>query len=195
VALAETPVVFSQVVNYSESALQSENARAVAAYAPLDQQLEAWTALDPDLRRVGLIIGGGHDDLIVEARAAAEQFDIDLLIHVSGSDQETLYAFRRMSREIDGYWLFPDSRILSARSLEKMTEIASRQRVRIAVQNDGMLSLGASVSLSSVAADVASVIAELVRRMQGGEIDAIPRLTALREVSVLKSDPAVAGVQ
>ncbi len=195
VSLAETPVVFSQVFNYSESALLAENARAVAAYAPLDKQLEEWTALDPDLRRIGLIIGDGHEDLVLEARAAAEKHDVELLVHISSSDQETLYAFRRMSREIDGYWLFPDSRILSGRSLQQMIEIASRQRVRIAVQNDTMLSLGATVSLSSVAADIASVIADLVQRIQTGEIADIPRLTALREVSVATADPSVAGVR
>ena len=195
VAMAETPVVFSQVFNYRDAALLSDNARAVAAYAPLDRQLAEWKALDPELERVGLIIGEGHDDLVAEARAAAENHGVQLFLHVSGSDQETLYAFRRMSREIDGYWLFPDSRILSARSLQQMTEIASRQRVRIAVQNENMLALGASVSLSSVAADIAEVIADLVRRMQSGEIAEIPRLTALREVDVKTSDPSMAGVQ
>ncbi len=195
VAMADTPVVFSQVFNYSESALLADNARAVAAYAPLDKQLEEWTALDPELKRIGLIIGDGHDDLVTEARAAAENNGVELLVHISASDQETLYAFRRMSREIDGYWLFPDSRILSARSLQEITEIANRQRVRIAVQNQGMLSLGASVSLSSVASDIAEVIVDVVQRIQAGEIAEIPRLTALREISVTTSGQSLAGVQ
>ena len=195
VAISSVPVVFSQVFNTADPALESDNARGVAAYAPLDKQLAEWRAVDPDISRVGLIIGEGHDDLVAEAERAALAQDIELLVHVSSSDQETLYVFRRMSREIDGYWLFPDSRILSARSLREMTQIARAQRVRLAVQNPSLLSLGASVSLATVAEDIAGVIAGIVTQIREGHFDEVPRLTALRQVEVTTVAPAVAGVQ
>lgn len=195
VALSSSPVIVSQVFNTADPALESVNARVVAAYAPLEKQLAAWREVDPDISRVGLIIGKGHEALIAEAKLAAEAHQIELLVHVSSSDQETLYVFRRMAREIDGYWLFPDSRILSARSLREMTEIAATQHVRLAVQNEAMLSLGASVSLASVAEDIASVIVAIVGSIREGRFDEVPRLTALQEVEVTTATPAVAGVQ
>lgn len=192
VAMGDAPVVLSQVFNYHEYPLLTERTRAVAAYAPLERQLAEWLAVDPAIERVGLIVGGGHDDLIAEARAAADLHGIELLVHVSGSDQETLYVFRRMSRDIDGFWLFPDSRVLSARSLAEMSGIAERQRVRIAVQNEGLLAIGAALSLSSVASDIADVIAGIVNRIQAGQLGSVPAISPLREVRVRTATPTLA---
>ena len=195
VAMADAPVVFSQVFNYHAFPLLGEHSRAVAAYAPLELQLDEWLARDPGIRRIGLIIGEGHDALLAEARAAADAHNVELRVHVSSSDQETLYTFRRMSRDIDGFWLFPDSRILSARILTEMGAIASRQQVRIAAQNDGMLKLGASLSLSSVASDVAAVIADIIERIRVSGVESVPSLTALREVRVVTAEPGIVRAQ
>lgn len=195
VGMADAPVVFSQVFNYRQYSLLTEQSRAVAAHAPLERQLAEWLAVDPAIERVGVIVGDGHDDLIAEARAAADAHGVELLVHVSGSDQETLYAFRRMSRDIDGFWLFPDSRVLSARSLEQMSAIAERQRVRIAVQNESLLAMGAALSLSSVASDIADVIAGVVDRIQAGELGGVPVISPLREVRVRTAMPTLAGGQ
>ncbi len=195
VAMADAPVVFSQVFNYHAFPLLGEHSRAVAAYAPLELQLEEWLAHDPGVRSIGLIIGEGHDALLAEARAAADTHNVELHVHVSSSDQETLYTFRRMSRDIDGFWLFPDSRILSARILTEMGAIASRQKVRIAAQNDGMLKLGASLSLSSVASDVAAAIADIIDRIHVSGVESVPSLTALKEVRVVTAEPGIVRAQ
>ena len=61
------PVVFSQVFNFSDTDLLSENVKGVAVLPPIELQLDAWRKLNPGLRNVGAIIGAGHDDLIAEA--------------------------------------------------------------------------------------------------------------------------------
>ena len=56
VAMAEKPVVFSQVFNYQEHDLLQENSRGVAVLAPLDAQLAAWKDIDPTVTRIGVIV-------------------------------------------------------------------------------------------------------------------------------------------
>ena len=90
-----------------------------------------------------------------------------------------------MSRDIDGFWLFPDNRVLSSRALREMADIGKRNRVRFAVPNEGMLSLGAAVALTTVAEDIAAVIATVLDRVRRGETANLPRLSALREVDVV----------
>ncbi len=194
IANAESPVVFCQVFNYRELPVDRPNVHGVAAYSPLYEQLQAWRNVDPGINRVGIIIGEGHDELLEEAEAAAAAQGVELQIRLAKSDQETLYAFRRMSREIDGFWLFPDSRILSGRALREMSDIARRNRVRFAVPNEGMLTLGAAVALTSVATDIAAVIADVLEQIQQGNADGVPLLSALREVDV-KLSGAMAGIQ
>lgn len=187
VSMSQKPVIFSQVFNHQEYELLTENSRGVAAVAPLDAQLAAWKRIDPTVVRVGVIIGEGHDDLIAEAQRAAERHDIDLRVRVTTSDQETLYFFRRMIRDIDGFWLFPDNRILSGRVLQEMLADAKRQQVPVAAPSESMLELGATLSISTVAADIARTIVKVIREVKSGNIGALPPITQLSEIRVLTS--------
>lgn len=188
VALAQVPVVFSQVFNYQDHNLVTDNSRGVSALPPLDAHLDAWKRLDPTLARVGMIVGAGHDTLRTEAEIAAQKHGIELQIREAGSDQETLYHFKRMIHEIDGFWLFPDNRILSPRVLKEMLQQANRRRVPVAVSNESMLQMGAAISVSTVASDIAATIVKVLERIRAGEIDALPPMTQLSEIRVATND-------
>lgn len=184
VAMADKPVIFSQVFNHQDHELLSENSRGVAAIPPLDAQIAAWKKIDPTLVRVGVIIGEGHEELIEQARLAAERHDIELRVQITHSDQETLYFFRRMIRDIDGFWLFPDNRILSGRVLQEMLVDANRQQVPVTVPSESMLKLGASLSITTVAEDIARTIVKVIREIQSGRLAGLPPITQLSEIRV-----------
>ncbi len=184
VAMSRQPVVFSQVFNYRDHDLLNDNTRGVATLPPLDAQLAAWREIDPSVQRVGFIIGDGHDELITEAEVAAQRHGLELDVEISRSDQETLYIFRRMIRDIDGFLLLPDNRILSSRVLQEMMTEARRHQVAVSVPNDAMLSLGAAVSMTASAADIARTIVKVVRAIQAGNIGDLPPVTGLSEILV-----------
>lgn len=184
VAMADKPVIFSQVFNHQDHDLLNENSRGVAAIPPLDAQIAAWKKIDPTLVRVGVIIGEGHDDLIEQARRAAERHEVELRVQITRSDQETLYFFRRMIRDIDGFWLFPDNRILSGRVLQEMLDDANRQQVPVAVPSESMLKLGASLSITTVAEDIARTIVKVIREIKSGRLAGLPPITQLSEIRV-----------
>jgi len=184
VSMSDRPVVFSHVFNYQQHDLLTDNSRGVAAIAPMRAQLSAWKEVSPELKRVGLIIGEGHDERLQNARLAADQLGLKLDIRIAHSDQETLYIFRRMLATIDGFWLMPDSRIMSTRVLTEMLDDARRHKVEVVVPNEAMLQLGGAISISTVAGDIAKSIASVLRRIQAGEIEQIPPVTELTEVRV-----------
>lgn len=187
-SMAQVPVIFSQVFNYQEHNLVTGNSRGVSSLAPLDAHLAAWKKVDPTLVRVGVIIGYGHEELITEAEIAASKYGIELLVQETHSDQETLYHFKRMIREIDGFWLFPDNRILSPRVLKDMLSQANRRQVPVAVSHEAMLSMGAAISVSSVASDIAATIIDVLQKINAGNIDTVPSLSSLSEVRVVTND-------
>ena len=184
IAMSDHPVVFSQVFNYRHHDLLRENSRGVAALPPIEAQLAAWKEADPSVERIGLILGEGHDELITEAEIAAQRHGIDLVVQITHSDQETLYFFRRMIRDIDGFWLLPDNRVLSSRVLQKMLAEAKQRRVPVSVPSDAMLSLGAMISMTTQASDIAATIANVVRMIQSGDINRVPPITQLSEIRV-----------
>jgi ABC-type uncharacterized transport system substrate-binding protein len=185
VAMANIPVIFSQVFNHQDYGLSTEHSRGVAPLAPLDAQLAAWTEVDPTISRIGIIIGEGHDELITEARLAAQKHDIELRVRIAHSDQETLYLFRRMSHEIDGFWLFPDNRILSTRSLQQILESAKRGQVAVAVPYESMLTMGATISMATQAEDIAATIANIIRQIHDGGLRSVPAISPLSAVRVV----------
>jgi ABC-type uncharacterized transport system substrate-binding protein len=188
VSMSDLPVVFSQVFNHQQYDLLNDNSRGVAALAPMEAQLAAWKQVDPTISQVGVIIGEGHDELLEAAQNAADKHDIELNVRIAHSDQETLYLFRRMLTDIDGFWLFPDNRILSARVLNEMLRDANRHSVTVVVPNEAMLQIGAAISISTVAADIAATIAKVLHRIQAGEMDQVPPITELSEVRVTIND-------
>lgn len=188
VAMSDKPVVFSQVFNYRDAGLLTENSRGVAALPPLAAQLAAWKKIDPTIARVGMILGEGHDDLVQEAELAAERYDVELRLQITHSDQETLYFFRRMIRDIDGFWLFPDNRILSARVLRQMLGDAKRQQVPVSVPSESMLQHGAMVSMAATSSDIAARIVAVVKQIQAGDLANVPPITPLTEIRVKTTD-------
>ena len=188
VAMSTKPVVFSQVFNYQDHDLLTGNSRGVAAIVPLAAQISAWKKVDPTISRIGAIIGQGHEGLVTEAELAAQRHGLELRFHVTSSDQETLYVFKRMVRDIDGFWLFPDNRILSRRVLQQIIDEAKRRHVPVLVPSESMLQMGASISVSSVASDIANTITEVIRQIQAGKIAQVPPISPLSEVLVRTND-------
>jgi len=179
---ATVPVVLAQVFNLHESDLVSDDVRAVAVLPPMSLQIEAWQSLDPTLRNVGAILGPGHEDLIAEAEAAMLDRGIKFHHAIAESDRETLYLFNRLVRDIDGFILFPDNRILSRSVLTEMMSYASRHRVQVAVFNAPLLELGAAFSAGAVGSDIAAQIAAVLDRTISGQWSEIPPLTPLTEI-------------
>jgi ABC-type uncharacterized transport system substrate-binding protein len=188
VAMSRAPVVFCQVFNLQDYELLTDATRGIAALPPLGLNMAAWKSIDPALQRVGAIIGAGHDELISEARVAAEKHGVELYVRVSQSDQETQYIFKRMVREIDGFWLFPDNRILSPRVLEQMLADAKQNRVRVSVFSESMLAMGASISASTVDSDIAETIVGVLRKIEAGNIASVPAVSPLTEVRIVSND-------
>ena len=181
---ATVPVVVGQVFNINDADLLSAGVKAVGVLPPIGLQIDAWRRLDPSLRNVGAILGKGHDALIAEADQAMKERGIKLHVAIAESDRETLYLFNRLVRDIDGFLLFPDNRILSRKVLHEMMDYASRHRVQIAVFNEPLLELGATFSAVSPAANIAETIADVLNEIINGDIDAVPPVSGLSQIEI-----------
>lgn len=181
---SSVPVVFCQVFNISASQDTAVPIRGVASTPPLSEQVAAWKRLNPKLKAVGAILGPGHETLIAEAQHAAAEHDVTFHYRLASSDRETLFTFQRMAPELDGFWLFPDNRVLSVEILQDMLDYAARHNVDIAAFNHALLDMGATLSATTVDADIAATTLSVASRMLRGEVDGIPWMTPLNEVRI-----------
>ena len=183
-AYSAVPVVYCQVFNIADIDLDSDNLKGVAALPPLAMQISAWQELNPGLTSVGAIVGSGHDDLIDEASKAAESAGLTFHYRIARSDRETLYLFNRLTPDIDGFWLFPDNRILSPSVLRQMLSYASRHRVQVAAFSPALLDFGAALSATSIDSDIAATVISVANRVLRGDGESIPTVTPLNAINV-----------
>jgi ABC-type uncharacterized transport system substrate-binding protein len=192
-SFARVPVVFSQVFNVKEHDLESDRIRGVAVLPPLDLQIAAWRRMDPKIRNIGAILGEGHEELIAEAEQAMAERGIRFHHAVARSDREAMYHFKRLVRDIDGYLLFPDNRILSREAFTEIMSDAARHRVQVAVFNESLLKHGATLSVSSVDSNIADKITIAINEIDKGNIDDLVPLTPLSEIRI-RTNPAMVEV-
>lgn len=164
-ALTGKRVVFCQVFNYEEPDLVGLGMKGVAATPPVDELFRTWKQLSPRLDTVGVITGKNLGNLMEEAQAAASKHGVKL-IHVEvESDKETLFAFKRLSPKIQGFWMVPDNRILSRAVIRDMMAYSVRQGDQMAVFSDQLLALGGLLSAETKAADIAEQVLDQVKKI------------------------------
>jgi ABC-type uncharacterized transport system substrate-binding protein len=134
---------------------------------PAELQFRAWKKLDPGLQRVGVITGPDHEDLIARARGAAQRQGIVLEHRVVHSDKEMLFAFKRLTPDIQGLWLLPDDRVLSRRVLRELMAYSTKHQRQVVVFHPELLRLGGLMSVGSVDADVAARVIDALRNAPG----------------------------
>ena len=166
------PLVFCQVFNYQDHDLISASSKGVKLLPPFDLQLDEWLDLDPDLKRIGIIVGPGQEQLVEEIQAAARARQVELAVSTVQSDKEALYNFKRMTQDIQGLWLLPDNRVLSPEVVREIMSYSARHRTQVVVFGPNLLDLGALMSVTSDPGDIA---ARVLARI--GDVDANNRIS------------------
>ena len=158
----DLPMVFCQVFNHAEHDLVSAKSRGVSLVPPFSMQLEVWKAISPDLGRVGVITGPGHENLVARATLSAEEQKVELISRVVNSDKEALYVFKRMVPQIDGLWLLPDNRILSPRVIGEIMAYSEKHGKQVLAFSPSLLGMGALLSVTAQDGDVADQVMALL---------------------------------
>ena len=167
--LESSKVVFCQVLNYQGQGLITPRVRGVDSVPNIAPAVRLWMQLDPDLRRVGTITGDGHAARIAQARAALAELGVELVHRVTNSDKETVLEFQRLLREVDGFWLFPDNRVLSSSSIREMMSAAGRRNVGILANAPGFHEVGAFLCATHDPEEIAAHAYSLLDDARGAE--------------------------
>jgi len=156
--LQQIPVIFCQVYNYQDHDLVSEYIKGVSLVPAIDQQFKAWKTTLPTLKQVGIITGSGKQAFIDSAIQSAAAHDITLISRVVNNDKEMWNEFRHLTPQVDGFWLLPDNRILSKRTLRSIMSYSAKHTTPLFTINGLLLQAGVAISSSQVGNDVANKV-------------------------------------
>ena len=158
--LTQKQVVFCQVFNYQDHGLITSRHKGVSMLPSLPKTFSAWRSLSPKTVSIGVISGPGLEDLMLAARQAAKTNGFTLQHVVVNSDKEYQYAYKKMSKEVQAFWLIPDNRVLSEHVLRDLMNFSVRNSKQVAVFNDELLKLGGLLSIKTNNSDIAQQVIE-----------------------------------
>jgi len=155
-------VIFAQVVNYEGAGVVSETMKGVSALPSPEKLFRDWKMLSPSLSSVAIVAGKNLDTYLHRAGKAAEAQGIDLIIEQVNTDKEFIYKSKNLSPGIEGQWVLPDNRVLSAKSLKEVMSYASRRGRQLVVFSPKLLSFGGFLYVASDVDSVADSIAQRI---------------------------------
>lgn len=156
--LSQIPTVFCQIYNYQDHDFITDHIKGVSLIPSIDQQFKAWKVILPELRKVGVIVGEGKQPFIEDAILSAAKHDITLISRTVNNDKEMWSEFRRLIPQVDGFWLLPDNRILSKRTLRDMASYSIKHTTPLFTINGLLLQAGAMISAAQVGSDIAAKV-------------------------------------
>lgn len=165
--LTDRQVIFCQVFNYQEHKLPSEAFKGVGMLPSFEKSLEAWKAISPELKTIAVITGPGLAQDVRKATAVAKAKGITLLHRQVTSDKELQVVFKSIANKVDGYWLWPDNRVLSGVVMREVMTFSARNGEQVLVFNDELLALGGLLSVTSDHHDIADKVIQRLEKAQG----------------------------
>jgi len=156
--LIQIPVIFCQVYNYQDHGLVNEYIKGVSLIPSVNQQLLIWKAILPDLKQVGVITGSGNQPFIESTIKNALAHNIAITSRTVSNDKEMWAEFRRLTPQVDAFWLLPDNRILSKRTLRNIINYSSKHETPLFTINGLLLPAGAVISSTQIGDDIAGKV-------------------------------------
>lgn len=160
-------VVYSQVFNIDKSEFKSKSVRGVSMIPAPDKLFGLWKQLSPNLSKVGIFTGPGHEESIASIKAASAEQGVQVEHFEVANDKELLFAVKREAPKMQGFWLLPDNRVLSRRAMKDFMGYSLKQGKQVAVFNKQLLKFGGLIYVSNDPSDVASNILQQVNSNSG----------------------------
>jgi ABC-type uncharacterized transport system substrate-binding protein len=169
-AIGPERVIYCQV--FYDADLQRRGFRGVAAVPTFAMQLGHWMHLEPDLQRIGVVVGANSRQLVEQLKASAEGYGLELHHEEVTSDKQALFVYQRLIPDIDGFVFLPDTTILSPSVIRRMMRYGVKHDTSMLVYSPMMFELGGSILVTPEPTDVAEQILAL--------LDPVQRLTTQR---------------
>jgi len=150
-------------VIHAQSFQDNVSTRGVASMPDPGAQLRAWIAREPAIHRIGIITGALFAGQMQALAAAGAALGLEMTTHQVSSDKETLFEFRRLVPELDGFILLPDDSVLSPGVIQEIIGHGRSNGIQFLAYNQLLQTLGAQYLVTQDAEDVAAGLIQLIK--------------------------------
>ena len=157
--LEDKHVVFADVFTFEDEMAEKEMF-GVSMLPNPDKLFSAWKNLNPALESVAIMTGPGNGDQVKVIAESASRYQIQLIHRDVRNDKEMLYQGEKLMSSVHGFWLLPDHRILSRRSMKEFMSLGLKKSKQVVVFNRQLLNYGGLIYIEADPVDVAEILLE-----------------------------------
>ncbi|WP_169714047.1 ABC transporter substrate binding protein [Oceanicoccus sagamiensis] len=179
-SLDDSRVVFSQVFNYQDEGLIEAGFSGVSMVPSAEKLFSEWKQLTPGLKHIAIITGPNNQQQIARIQQAAKHHGVVVLHREVNNDKEMLYEAKQLAPLIQGFWLLPDNRVLSRRSIKEFMAQSMKQGKQVALFNRQLFKYG---GLLYVGGDVDEIAEQLKVQLATTEQSVFGLKTAKIEIN------------
>ncbi len=169
------PVVFAKVLNPIESGFirswekPSGHMTGAALDIPVDQQIQKFSTVIPNLKRIGVVYTDNSSRLVAEARKACSGQGVTLIAIKIGSSKELPAAIDSLCRVADGIWTIADELLSSPQFIRHTLMETLRSKIPIMGFNQNFVENGALFCLEADYKFIGRQAGEMVLALMNGK--------------------------
>ncbi len=174
------PIIYCMVLNPAPLVGNEDNITGISMNVAPEKQLAHLRKVLPDLKKIGTVYNPGKSGTFLEkARAAAQKADIRLVSVKVEQAKDFPRALESLPRDIDAYWMLPDSTVTTPEAVEALILFSIRTKIPVFTFSDKYLRLGAFMSLELNTFDLGKQAGEMAKKIRSGTAtEDIPRAFA-----------------
>ena len=165
--LDDKHIVFAEVFNVEDSMLE-RGMIGVSMLPNPDKLFSAWKNINPNLETVAILTGPGCQDQIKLIRESAKRYKIQLVHREVNNDKEMLYQSEKLISSVQGYWMLPDHRVLSRRSMKDFMSLSLKKSKQVVVFNRQLLDYGGLIYIEAAPEDIGTKLVEQLNNSEAG---------------------------
>jgi len=191
--IGNIPIIYCMVLNPAPLVGNEDNITGISMNVAPEKQLAHLHKVLPDLKKIGTIYSPGKSGAFVEkARVAAQKTGIGLVSVKVEQAKDFPRALESLPRDIDAYWMLPDSTVTPPEAVEALILFSIRTKIPIFTFSDRYLRLGAFMSLELNTFDLGKQAGEMAKKIRSGTaVKDIPR--AFADQATISINHAVAA--
>jgi putative ABC transport system substrate-binding protein len=165
-AIRDVPIVYLMVLNPE---VDESNITGVSLNIAPERQLSLVRQVLPHVKKVGLLFDPAKSSSFVnKAHGAASMLGFELLAKGVDHSRDAVTSLDGMKGKIQALWLFPDTSVVNAGTIDLLLLAAIENRVPVFTFSDKYVEKGALLSLEVNALEVGKQAGEMANRILAG---------------------------
>lgn len=178
--IGNIPIIYCMVLNPDLLLENEDNITGISMSVSPERQLAALRKALPDLSKIAAVYNPDKTGSFLEkARTAAQKMGIKLVTIKVGRAKDFPRALETLPRDLDAFWMLPDSTVTTSEAVEALILFSIRTRLPVFTFSDKYLRMGAFMSLELNTFELGKQAGEMAMKIRAGTaVENIPRAFA-----------------